>query len=174
MDLEAPADGWYVWMGVALVSVATMGVALGLPSGPPPDANAAANAIDRVAGSAYEGDASYEHDARFYWVDGERIAMKNDDGVAKATLAYGPAVPVEEDTKLEAMLHGRDITDEYSPQWHPTRKSEREQFHEDVEDAIARVDSADPEWRGADGRLDVRVVDYTWGGEQHRAVLVDM
>ena len=176
MDLEAPADAWYVWVGVALASVAAVGVVLGLPSGPPPDANAAANTIDRVAGSAYEGNATYEHDARSYWVDRERIAMKNDDGVAKATLAYGPAVPVEGDGKLEAILHGKEVSDEYSPQSNRTRMSGvHQQFHEDVEDAMTRVDSVDPEWCGADGTLYVRVVDYTLpeGGEE-RAVLVDM
>ncbi|QSG07986.1 DUF7283 family protein [Halapricum desulfuricans] len=169
MDLEAPADAWYVWVGVAMVSVAAMGIALGLPSGPPPDAHAAANAVDRVAGSAHEATGTYEHDARSYWVDRERIAMRNEHGVTKATLAYGSVVPVQEDTKLAAVLHGKPITSAYTSPLKPAQ----EQLHEDIEEAIAAVDSADPEWRSADGTLRVRSIEYWWGGER-RVVLVTM
>ncbi|QSG04900.1 DUF7283 family protein [Halapricum desulfuricans] len=173
MDLEAPADAWYVWVGVALVSVAAIGIALGLPSGPPPDAHAAANAVDRVAGSAHEATGTYEHDARSYWVDRERIAMRNEHGVTKATLAYGPVVPVEEDTELAAVLHGNSIAIAYTSQLRPSKPSQ-EQFHEDVEEAIAAVDSADPQWRSADGTLRVRAVEYELGGGEQRVVLLAM
>ncbi|MCU4717770.1 DUF7283 family protein [Halapricum hydrolyticum] len=171
MDLEAPADAWYVWVGVALVSVAAMGIALGFPSGPPPDANAAANAIDRAAGSAHEGSATYDHDARFYWIDGERIAMQNEHGVTKATLAYGPVVPIGDDLELERVLHGERLTDVYPS--NATRSPQR-QFDEDVAAALASVDSVDPEWRAAGETLSVRVVDYEVGGGERRAVLLTM
>jgi hypothetical protein len=49
MNLEAPADAWYVWVGVALVSMTVAGVVGGLPSQPPPDSQTAANTVDRVA-----------------------------------------------------------------------------------------------------------------------------
>jgi len=35
MDLEAPADAWYVWLAVSIISAAVAGIALGLPTGPP-------------------------------------------------------------------------------------------------------------------------------------------
>jgi len=48
MDWEAPVDAWSVWLAVALVSIAVAGVVLSFPTGPPPDANQAANAIERT------------------------------------------------------------------------------------------------------------------------------
>ncbi|AHG00753.1 hypothetical protein HALLA_05955 [Halostagnicola larsenii XH-48] len=51
MELEAPADAWYVWLALSIVSIAIVGIVLGLPTGPPPDANEAANTIERTAGN---------------------------------------------------------------------------------------------------------------------------
>lgn len=48
MDLEAPADAWYVWVDASILTVALAGIALSLPSQPPSDAQAAANTIDSV------------------------------------------------------------------------------------------------------------------------------
>nr|WP_225333604.1 hypothetical protein [Halomicrobium urmianum] len=46
---DVPVDAWYVWLGVAAASVTALGTVAALPSGTPPDAAAAADAIDRVA-----------------------------------------------------------------------------------------------------------------------------
>jgi len=63
MELESPADAWYVWFGVALVSLAFVGVVASFPTEPPPDTAEAADAIDRVTASGYNATAEYEHNA---------------------------------------------------------------------------------------------------------------
>jgi hypothetical protein len=108
MDFEAPVDAWYVWLGVAMVSVAVAGVALAFPTTPPPDANAAANAVDNVAGDPYGGTASYEHDGNEYWVGLNQFALKNDGGVSQASVRFGEVAPVWPDSGLRSVLDGED------------------------------------------------------------------
>lgn len=160
MDLEAPMDAVYVWLGAGIVSVTLAGAALGLPGTPPPDANAAANAIDEVASSTYGGSATYEHDATLYWVDGHRIAMKNDGGVAKATVNYGVLTPVDGSPGLRQVLQGTDPRAVFASE---------SSFNLTARVARNNVDSADPDWREADGKLYVRTV--IWGDV--RVTLVD-
>lgn len=113
MDLEAPADAWYVFLATSIVSVAVAGVVLGLPTGPPPDANRAANTIETVAGSATDTSATWEYDAETIVVDGPTIELENDHGTAHASVAYGPVVPVADDGRLENVTHGAAFEDEY-------------------------------------------------------------
>lgn len=94
MDLEAPVDAWYVWLGVTLVSVGLAGVVVGLPSEPPPDAERVAGALDRVGASEHDAAASLDHDAEAIRIDSERIAMRSDGGTARARVSFGPVVPV--------------------------------------------------------------------------------
>lgn len=94
MYLEAPMDAWYVWVGVALVSIGLLSVAVALPSEPPPDAERVADAIDRVGASEYEAATTLAHDAEMVRVGPERIAMRNGAGTDRARLSFGPVLPV--------------------------------------------------------------------------------
>lgn len=131
-------DAWYVWVGVTLVSIGLLSVAVALPSEPPPDAERVANAIDRVGVSEHEAATGLDHDAEAVRVGPERIAMRNNGGTDRATLSFGPVVPVPaldlNDTErrwvdgvlagerplpgsLEATLAG--ATDEHPGEWYP-------------------------------------------------------
>lgn len=159
MELEAPADAWYVWLGVATISVAVAGVAVSLPSEPPPDANAAANAIDRSAGSVYNASTEYDHDAEEFRVDTKRIALRNDGGTARASIAYGNMTLARLDDSLLAVLHGASVTDEFAS---------RDAFLNRVDGAHATMES-NPTWRVANGRLQVRTITF----EDRYVTLVD-
>ncbi|WP_123536479.1 DUF7283 family protein [Halosimplex salinum] len=174
MELESPADAWYVWFGVALVSLAFVGVVASFPSEPAPDTPAVANAIDRTTASGYNATAEYEHTADRWYVANKTIVMKNDGGTTRATLSYARVVPVWADRSgddLEKILHGEPISHQYSGGVGWTAK---EEFRNDMTSASDfaenSVDDPDvPKWRVADGRLVVRHV--KWG--EYRATLVD-
>jgi hypothetical protein len=160
MDLEAPVDGWYVWLGVALLSVAVLAFAISLPAQPPPDATAAANAIDRVASSSHQAAASYDHDAGAIKIDTKRIVMRNDGGTSRESVAFGSLTPVhavaDEDKReaLEQITYGHhpaSVLDNYS--FGPRAVLEA------AAAARERIDRHGAEWRPADGVLYVRRVD---------------
>lgn len=172
MELESPADAWYVWFGVALVSLAFVGVVASFPSEPPPDAPAAADAIDRTTASGYNATAEYEHNADRWYVANKTIVMKNDGGTARASLSYARVVPVwaddAADGDLEAILHEAPVASQYGG------STPREDFRDDVIEASQRAENSlsnpnVPKWRIADGKLVVRFV--KWGDK--RATLVD-
>lgn len=94
MNLEASADAWYAWVGVALVSMAVAGVVAGLPSQPPPDADKVANAVDRVAASEYGTTAEYNPDADAAWVGTRQIGLRNDGGTQYASVTFEAMTPV--------------------------------------------------------------------------------
>lgn len=160
MDMEVPADGWYTFVGVALVSVAVAGVALGLPSTVPPDANAAANTIDEVSGSTYNASGSYEHDADEVRIDGKQIELRNDGGTAQASLAFGMMVWVRGDEDLGDVLRGTDPGERYD---------DLDEFGAAARDKADDIETNRPEWRPARGTLRVRTI--VWGDE--RVTLVD-
>lgn len=175
MELESPADAWYVWFGVALVSLTFVGVVASFPSEPPPDAAEAADAIDRVTASGYNASAEYEHNADRWYVANKTIVMKNDGGIARESLSYARVVPVwadrgpphAPDGDLEAVLHGTPVSSQYDG------PNPREAFRDDVIQASALAESSlsdpdVPKWRIADGELVVRHV--KWG--EYRATLV--
>lgn len=169
MDLGAPAEEWYIFVGLSVVSFAMVGIVLGFPTTPPPDVHAVANTIDDVAGSSYNASGEYEHDAEFFWVDGRRIAMKNADGEVHESVRFGVLTPVQGYPRLETLLHGGEPAELFDADddGDPPEPSELRGLA-----ALARasVDSNDPEWVAANGTLFVRTI--YWGGE--RVVLVDM
>lgn len=152
MDLEAPADAWYVWVGVALVSVAFAGVALSLPTIPPPDANAAANTIDRVAANDYGASATYDHDAEQFRVGPTQLWLRNQGGTSRATVAFGTMTLARYNESLEAVLYGGDVGEQFD---------DREEFEEAVEDARDETIASREQWRSTSGKLRVKRV--TWG-----------
>jgi len=170
MELETPADAWYVWIGVATVSIGVAGVALGLPAEPPPDANEAANTIDRVAASQYGASASFDHDAEAIRIGPKQIAMRNDGGTAHASIAVGSMTPVFE---TEGELHRTAtalVDGEPVPQVVSDSSFESERaLREALEAVRLRIDREGAHWQTAEGNLRVRAVRL--GGET--VVLVD-
>ncbi|QLK27247.1 hypothetical protein HYG81_06490 [Natrinema zhouii] len=158
MDLEAPVDAWYVWLAVSIVSAAIAGIALGLPTGPPPDANRAANTIERTAGSSYDTSATYDHDATEIKFDGRTLAMRNEHGTSRASLSYGHVVPVMGHERLENLSEGRSFEEEYAAEFADTETNAFDVFLEGVESAYADNSG---EWRTADDQLRTRTVSTT-------------
>ena len=151
MDLDAPMDAWYIWVGVALVSIGLMAFAVGLPSQPPPDAGRAAAAIDRVGASEYDAATSLDHDAETIRVGPGRIALRNSGGTDRATLSFGPVLPREalalnnsQRTVLDGVLAGERPL--------PTG------LHDIISDALGRLDTTAGEWRPVTDPLRARSV----------------
>ena len=164
MDFEAPVDAWYVWVGVAVVSVALVGVVLSLPTQAPPDADRAANTIDRVGGSTYQAEANYEHDADEVRVTTGQISMRNDGGTDHASTRFESVTPIH--TVTDAVEDADEVRDALEQVLHGTNPDEvvnatDVETHELVE-AVSKTseyvasDSAD--WQPATGALVVRQV----------------
>lgn len=109
MDLEAPVDAWYVWLGVAIVSIGAGLVILSLPSEPPPDANQAANTIDDVATSPHNASAFYDHRADEVKISVTSITLRNDAGEKGASIAFGQMTPVRQHPDEHAIEDGLDV-----------------------------------------------------------------
>lgn len=160
MTLEAPADAWYVWVGVVLVSVAISGVVVGLPSEPQPDAGKAANTVDRVAVSEHGTRATYKLDAEQARIGTKQLAFRNDGGTTHASIAFGSITPVDAATGETAevgttLLAGQNV--ETVLNRHP--EFERAA---DIRDAFTglrtAVDRNGARWHETEGRLRVRSV----------------
>ena len=136
MDLEAPADAWYVYLAVAIVSIALAGLALGVSTGPPPDAEQAANTIEGATASELTASASYDHDADVVTIDRQTITMENDHGTAHASFSYGIVVPVNGDERLENLVYGADFADEYETELQDGDTHAFAVFKQDVEAAF--------------------------------------
>ncbi|MFC4407013.1 DUF7283 family protein [Haloarchaeobius iranensis] len=103
---DAPPDAWYIWVSVALASVAVAGVATELPSRPAPDAAAAADTVDAVAGSTYASAGEHPLDADRVRLRPHRLALRTDGETSHATFAFGPVVPVGDDPALARVARG--------------------------------------------------------------------
>ena len=159
MNLETPADAWYVWVGVALVSIAVAGVVAGLPGQPPPDAEKAANTVDRVAASEYGTPAEYAPDAAAARVGTRQIGLRNDGGTQYASVSLEPITPVAA-TRGETHAAAQALLSGASPQAvveETTIVSERALW-ERLETVRERVDTSGANWRPVDGQLRIRSV----------------
>ena len=145
---DAPADAWYVWLGLSAVSLAVLGVATSLPTAPTPDAASAAETIDQVAVSDYDAAATHALHANRIRVETHRIGLRNAAGTAHATLA-SPVTPVAPGTATARLLRGRPPAAVFAS---PSA------FERAVEHARERP----PSWRPAATPLVVRRV--SWGG----------
>lgn len=154
VDFEAPVDAWYVWFGVGIVSVALAGIALGLPTAPPPDANAAANSIDTVVGSPYNASATLEHDADAIKVDNRTIALRNDHGESSASLAFEEVIYVT-DERPRNVTYGSSMSAEFGGPGKSASTST--QF------ITTLADEANTDWQPAGGELVVRTI--TWNAQ---------
>lgn len=157
--LDAIAEAWYGWLGLSIASVALFGAAAGLPTAPPPDADAAGATIDRVAAAEYAATAEHPLDATAIRLGTRRIGLRSDAGTAHATLSFGPITPVPtEQSPLRDVLHGTP----------PDRAFDSpEAFRAAVVEA--RADATEAPWRPVDRTLVVRRVSW----EDVDVVLVD-
>lgn len=151
MDLDAPMDAWYVWVGVALVSIGLVAFAVGLPSQPPPDAGRAAAAIDRVGASEYDAATSLDHGGEAVRVSPERIALRNSGGTDRATLSFGPVLPRE---ALALNSSQRTVLDGVLAGERPLPGS----LHDTISDALGSLDTVSGEWRPTTDPLRARSV----------------
>lgn len=142
---DVPVDATYVWFGVAAVSLAAFGVAVELPSAAPPDAAAAANAVDAVAVGPTGAVESHTLGAADQLRLGSaRIGLDGPGGRAHATFAY-PVTPAVGDERLEDVLAG-------------DRPSSVFDSPEAFAHTISVARDGNPDWRPAPDRLTARRV----------------
>ncbi len=104
--LEVPVDAWYAWIGLATVSAAILGIAMAVPTAPPPDAGSAADAVDAVAGAVDGATGNHPLSASAVRFAPHGVSLRTDGGVAHARIAYGPVTPVVGDDRLRKVLDG--------------------------------------------------------------------
>ncbi len=155
MEIESPMDAMMTFFAVSIISIALLGVALGIQATATPDANAAVETIDSTATTSSHQKATYEHNGEQYWMDTQQIALKNDGGKQHASITFGEITPVypadaeSESTneKLFSVLQTGDWEAEF----------EDETAFVDAAES-ARQDSLETQgqWRPASGELTVR------------------
>lgn len=146
---DTPVDAWYVWVGLALASVAVAGVASDFAARPPPDAADAADTVDAVAASPHPATGEHPLSAESIRVGPRRIGLRDEGGTSHATLAYGPVTPVTEGTVLWEVLRG-------------ARPAHVFEDPDAFRAAAVTARDRDPAWRDVDDHLTVRTV--TWEG----------
>jgi len=146
--LELPVDGWYTWLGVAVVSVVVLAAGVSLPTSPPPDAGGVADTVDAVAGGEHPATAEHAVFAGRLRLGPTRITLRNEAGTTTASFLFGPVTPVTTDERLGRVLRGEP----------PSRVfDDRAAFGR----AAERARAAEPRWRSSPNRLRVRQVH--WG-----------
>lgn len=145
---DAPADTWYLWLGIATASLVAFGVAVSLPTAPPPDATDLAATVDSVATSPHNATAQHPLAADEIRLGPHRVGLRDDGGAAHATFAYGPVTPVGNSSQLSRVLEGVPPAAVFD-----TRSAFR--------NATATARNGSHEWHHTDDRLLVRRV--TWG-----------
>jgi len=143
---ETPVDALHVWVGLALASVAALGVAVQLPTERPPDASGVADTVDAVATGEYPATGAYRSRADRVRLGDRRVWLRNDGGRTAATFVTG-VVPARSE-RLQRVLHGADPRRVYDT---------REAFTA----ALREARRTEGEWRETDGRIVVRRL--TWG-----------
>ncbi|WP_280535217.1 hypothetical protein [Halopenitus sp. POP-27] len=107
--IDAPIETWYTWLGIAAVSVLALGTAVGIPSGPTPDANGVADTIDRVAADEFPATAEHGIAADRIRLSPTRVSLRGPGGSTTAPIRFGPITPAtnaESDDRLRRVLHG--------------------------------------------------------------------
>jgi hypothetical protein len=95
---DAPLDAWYVWFGVTMVSLAVLGVAIELPTAPPPPPNAATvtDTVDSVAGCSYTATVEHPLSARKIKLGPWRLGLKGGGGTPTRRSHMGQSCQSEE------------------------------------------------------------------------------
>ncbi|MGB9952545.1 DUF7283 family protein [Haloarcula marismortui] len=144
---ETHVDTLSLWVGLGTVSVAVLGVVVGLPTTAAPDATAAAATIDKVTTSP-PGSVAHRRLVATEWAfDGSEIRLRNDGGSATARLTR-TAVPAQTD-RLQNVVNGERPEAVYES---PVAFSR----------ATRQARTANDGWRPAPDRVTVRHV--AWGG----------
>lgn len=91
---ETHPDAAYAWIGLAVVSVATVGVAAAFPASPPPDADGVARTVDSVADGEYPATAEHGVAAERIRIANGSVSLDDDRGTARATLGAARITPV--------------------------------------------------------------------------------
>ncbi|OYR40473.1 MULTISPECIES: hypothetical protein [unclassified Halorubrum] len=150
---ETHLDATYAWLGLAVVSVATAGVAATLPASPPPDAAGVAHTIETVAGGEYPATAEHGIAADRIRLTPRSVSLGGDGGDARAPLHAPRVTPVPPVDRSGSGDRLRRVLDGVPPD-----------AAFDDPDALAaaaeRARSADSGWRPAPERLTVRRVHY--------------
>ena len=151
---ETHLDATYAWFGLAVVSVATAGVAATLPASPPPDATGVAHTIETVASGEYPATAEHGVAADRIRLTPRSIALDGDGGSARAPLHSPRITPVPPsgrggagDDRLRRVLDGVPPDAAFDDP-------------EALATAAERARSTDHGWRPAPERLTVRRVHY--------------
>ncbi|QLD86291.1 hypothetical protein HWV23_11340 [Natronomonas halophila] len=146
---DVPVDAWYVYLGLAVASGATVTLAGAMPAAAPPDATGAARTVDSVAASQHASVGSHPlADADAVRVGADTLSLRGPGGTTHAGLGYGPVVLAPEGTPLGGVLRGEPPEQVFTS---PAR----------FERAVADRRATDPTWYRTD-RLLVRRV--TWEG----------
>jgi hypothetical protein len=151
---ETHLDATYAWLGLAVVSVATAGVAATLPTSPPPDASGAAHTIETVANGGYPATAEHGLAADRVRLTPRSIALDGADGTARVPFRAPLITPVPPnggerggDESLRRVLDGVPPDAVFDD---PDALSA----------AAKRARDGDHGWRAAPKRLTVRRVHY--------------
>lgn len=104
---DTPADTPPVLVALSLVSTVLAGVAFTASPTPAPRAAPIAGTVDAVAAADTAGAERRSIDGDALRITPHEIAVRGGDGnTAHAQFAYGPVVPVREDTRLWDVLQG--------------------------------------------------------------------
>lgn len=103
---DAPVDEWYRWLGVAIASLAVLGVAAGLPTRAGPDASELATTIDAVAASDHPATGEHPVTAEAIRLGPATVSVRNGDGADTASLGHR-TTPVRPGSRLGEVLRGR-------------------------------------------------------------------
>ena len=154
---ETHLDATYAWIGLAVVSVAAVGVAAAFPASPPPDADGVARTVDSVADGEYPATAEHGLAADRIRLASGSVSLGDDRGAARAALDAPRITPViragaaapnaTTDARLRRVLDGA-----------PPDAA----FDDPAAFAAAadRARAADAKWTPAPDRLTVRRVHY--------------
>ena len=102
---DAPAEGIYVWLGLAAVAATTLTLATGLPTGPPLAPEEAATTVDAVAGSDTPAGATHVLAADRVRIAPDSLTVRVDGATATAEFLYGP-ITVADGGALTALTRG--------------------------------------------------------------------
>lgn len=146
---DTPADAPPVLVALSLVSTTLAGVAFAASPAPAPRAAPLAGTVDAVAAADTAGLERRSVDADALRLAAHELSTRTGAGTAHAQFAYGPVVPVREDTPLWAVLGGTPPGDRFD---------DPAAFRAAADRAAAR----EHRWRRDPERLTVRRV--TWRG----------
>ncbi|WP_144924888.1 DUF7283 family protein [Halorubrum salsamenti] len=151
---ETHLDATYAWLGLALVSVATVGVAAALPASPQPDASGVAHTIDSIADGEHPATAEHGIAADRIRLTERSVTLDGGGGTVRAALRAPRITPVLEGREKDPDGDGlRRVLTGVPPD---------AEFDDPKAFAAAaeRVRARDHEWRPAPDRLTVRRVHY--------------